>query len=319
MSSGQTLASAGCEAVNTGRFNDSIVGTGTSAKTIDNFAVGDTITFVISITAGAVAWQLKSGNSTLLDTAMSSTTRLYTVTGANSDTTLEQTTATPAALVRLTATCTSAPAVTNVSPSSGLEVGGAGVTITGTSFTGATAVKFGSANATSFVLKSATSITAISTPGTGTVDVTVTTPNGTSATTAADRFTYVIPSTTVMLTSSQNPSQLGQPVTFTATVTGDSPTSTVMFKDEGTVLGTATLNASGQATFTTSSLSEGTQSIIATYSGDANNSPSMSTALLQTVNARRPLSETGMGVPDVGRTTKRRAQKPPSRSGHSEP
>ena len=44
--------------------------------------------------------------------------------------------------------------------------------------------------ATSYTVVSATSITAVSPPGTGTVDVTVTTPGGTSATSAADQFTY---------------------------------------------------------------------------------------------------------------------------------
>jgi hypothetical protein len=287
-SGGEVLASAGCDTVNTGGFNEAIVGTGASTKTIANFAVGDTITFVTSITAGAATWQLKSGNNILLDTTTSSTTRLYTVTGANSDTTLKQTITIPAAIISFTATCTPAPTVTHVNPNSGPAAGGTSVTITGTSFTNTTAIKFGSANATSFTVNSATSVTAISPPGTGTVDVTATTPNRTSATTAADRFTYLTANTTVTSTSSQRPSEVGQPVTFTATMTGVSPTGTVTFKDGSTVLGTATLNASGQATFTTSSLNVGTHSIAATYNGDANNSPSTSAVLLQTVNARRP-------------------------------
>jgi hypothetical protein len=84
-----------------------------------------------------------------------------------------------------------APSVTGVSPSSGPAGGGTGVTITGTSFTGATAVRFGNAPASSFKFDSDTQITAVSPPGSGTVDVTVTTPAGTSQTGAADRFTYV--------------------------------------------------------------------------------------------------------------------------------
>ena len=65
------------------------------------------------------------------------------------------------------------------------------MTITGTGFTGATAVDFGTTPATSFTVVSDTSITADSPAGTGTVDVTVTTPGGTSATSPADQFTYV--------------------------------------------------------------------------------------------------------------------------------
>ncbi len=64
------------------------------------------------------------------------------------------------------------------------------VTVTGTNFTGATAVLFGTTPATSFTVNSATNITAVSPAGTGTVDVKVTTSNGTSATAAADQFTY---------------------------------------------------------------------------------------------------------------------------------
>jgi hypothetical protein len=87
----------------------------------------------------------------------------------------------------------------------------------------------------------------------------------------------------VTLTSSLNPSNFGQSVTFTATVTGVSPTGTVTFKDGGTVLGTGTLNANGQATFTTSSLSVGSHSITAAYGGDANNVASTSAVLTQLV------------------------------------
>jgi hypothetical protein len=83
------------------------------------------------------------------------------------------------------------PMITSLSPRKGRAAGGTSVTITGTSFTGATAVKFGSTNASSFAVNSATSITAKSPPGTkGTVNTTVTTPNGTSPLSKSDRFTY---------------------------------------------------------------------------------------------------------------------------------
>jgi hypothetical protein len=68
------------------------------------------------------------------------------------------------------------------------------VTITGTNLTGASAVKFGGAAAARFAVNGATSITAIAPAGAaGTVDVTVTTGNGTSATSGADHFTYASP------------------------------------------------------------------------------------------------------------------------------
>jgi PGF-pre-PGF domain-containing protein len=91
-------------------------------------------------------------------------------------------------------TITGLPAVTGISPPSGSTLGGTSVTITGTGFTGATAVKFGSTAAASYTVNSATSITATSPAGTaGLVDITVTTAGGTSATSQADRFTYVTP------------------------------------------------------------------------------------------------------------------------------
>ena len=85
------------------------------------------------------------------------------------------------------------PTVTSISPTSGPAAGGgATVTINGTGFTGATAVRFGAATAV-FTFVSSTKITVASPPaGTGTVDVTVTTPSGTSVTSAADQYTYVL-------------------------------------------------------------------------------------------------------------------------------
>jgi alpha-tubulin suppressor-like RCC1 family protein len=82
------------------------------------------------------------------------------------------------------------PTVTKVEPNTGPTTGGTSVTITGTGFTVAKAVKFGSANAASFRINSGTSMTAVSPPGTGTVDVTVTTPGITSPISSADQFRY---------------------------------------------------------------------------------------------------------------------------------
>ncbi|MEO8674285.1 MAG: IPTL-CTERM sorting domain-containing protein [Casimicrobiaceae bacterium] len=85
-----------------------------------------------------------------------------------------------------------APTVTGINPPSGPMAGGTSVTITGSKFTGATAVKFGANNATAFTVDSDTQITATSPAGAaGTVDVTITTASGTSAIGANDRFTYL--------------------------------------------------------------------------------------------------------------------------------
>ncbi|ACB77521.1 MBG domain-containing protein [Opitutus terrae] len=88
------------------------------------------------------------------------------------------------------------PTITAVSPSRGLTTGGASVVITGTNFSGASAVMFGSTAATGFTVNSATQITATAPAGSvGTVDVTVTTIGGASAVSAADQFTYILPLT----------------------------------------------------------------------------------------------------------------------------
>jgi hypothetical protein len=85
-----------------------------------------------------------------------------------------------------------APTVKKLSPTSGTAAGGTAVTITGTSFTGASAVMFGAIAATSFTVSSPTSITAVSPAQTAaTVDVTVTASSGTSATSTKDRFELI--------------------------------------------------------------------------------------------------------------------------------
>ena len=73
------------------------------------------------------------------------------------------------------------------------------MTITGTSFSGGKRqVDFGTTPATSFTVVSPTTITQADDPaGTGVVNVTVTTANGTSPTSPADQFTYTAEAPTV--------------------------------------------------------------------------------------------------------------------------
>ena len=78
-------------------------------------------------------------------------------------------------------------------------MGGTAVTITGTNFTGATGVKFGTTPAASFTVKSATQIIATAPAGAvGPVNVIVTTAQGASGTSAADQFTYIGPAITAV-------------------------------------------------------------------------------------------------------------------------
>lgn len=88
-------------------------------------------------------------------------------------------------------TYTAIPAVAQLTPQSGAAAGGTNVTISGQGFTGATTVAFGGVIAPAFTVNSDIQITAISPPGSGVVDVTVTTGGGVSPVTVAGQFTYV--------------------------------------------------------------------------------------------------------------------------------
>ena len=108
------------------------------------------------------------------------------------------------------------PTLTGLNPASGPTQGGNTVIITGTNLSGATAVKFGSKPANSFNVVSSTQITAVAPSGSGTVDVTVTAPGGTTATSAASKYSYGAPTVTG-LTPTSGPAIGGTSVTITGT------------------------------------------------------------------------------------------------------
>jgi parallel beta-helix repeat protein len=95
----------------------------------------------------------------------------------------------------------------------------------------------------------------------------------------------VRPHPPIALTSSPNPSVGGSDVTFSATLTGNCnvPTGVVTILDGTTVLGTATINGSGVATYVTSTLTVGNHNIKATYAGDFNFDASTSNLVVQVV------------------------------------
>jgi len=112
--------------------------------------------------------------------------------------------------------------------------------------------------------------------------------NFATSTSAALSQTVNRAASTTIVVSSLNPSEFGQSVTFTATVSstaGGIPTGTVTFRDGTVDIGTAALNASGQAVFTTASLAIGAHNIRATYNGDTTYAGSSGTVSgRQTVN-----------------------------------
>jgi hypothetical protein len=98
--------------------------------------------------------------------------------------------------------------------------------------------------------------------------------------------TPVLTPTTTALSASANSITAGQSVTFTATVTASStPSGTVTFYDGTTALGTGTLNGSGVATYSTTSLAVGSHSITASYAANSTFAGSTSSAVSVTVTA----------------------------------
>ncbi|MGQ2901841.1 Ig-like domain repeat protein [Neoaquamicrobium sediminum] len=133
----------------------------------------------------------------------------------------------------------------------------------------------------------ATFTTASLAPGSKTIEAAYS--GDTTYTGSTDTLTQTVEqiATTTALTSSQNPSNGGDSVTFTATVTaasgGGTPTGTVTFTVDGTAQAPVTLDGSGQATYATASLAPGSQTIEAAYSGDTAYTAS-NASLTQTVD-----------------------------------
>jgi hypothetical protein len=93
--------------------------------------------------------------------------------------------------------------------------------------------------------------------------------------------------TTTTLTSSPNPSNAGEKVTFTATVnssSGPPPDGETVSFMQGTIVGGKATLKGGTATVTTSKLGAGSHSVTAVYGGDSNFSESKSKVVKQVVN-----------------------------------
>jgi hypothetical protein len=123
------------------------------------------------------------------------------------------------------------------------------------------------------------------------------TPCGVAVDNIVMRSAVSVAGTQTTVTSSQNPSDSGQPVTFTATVTSNKPvTGTVTFKEGATTLsGPTAVDAAGHASFTTSSLAPGSHTIVAEFSDGPGLAPS-SGSVVQTVDAPPSISINDVSV-----------------------
>jgi hypothetical protein len=164
--------------------------------------------------------------------------------------------------------------VTSVSPENGSVNGGTTVTIKGKNLIGATTVAFGSSTVDATV-KSSHAITAVSPPGTGTVELTVTTSNDGSSTptaTASDEFNYVTEPAVQSLSPRSGTTSGGTRVTISG-----SDFLGVSTVDFGSEAGTG-LNVVNAQTLTVVTPAESAGTVAVTLSGSGGTSPPDSAA-----------------------------------------
>jgi len=259
-------------------------GSGTPGGSVDFFS-GDTLVGTATISGGSAIL-----NTTLLPVGNDAVTARYkgdsqfgpstsaptsvTVTQASTTTTLNvnPTTSVKGQSVTLTTT------VTAVAPGGGSPTGSVEYFNGGTSLGTAPIIDGTSTFTTTALIVGNNTITAVYQGSDGYA----------TSTASAVIATVNQATTTTTLTTSPNPSSVGQETTLTATIAAVSPgsgnaTGTVEFYNGATLLGTATLTA-GVATFNTSALPLGTSTLTAKYLGDTNYLASESSAVNQSVN-----------------------------------
>ncbi len=123
--------------------------------------------------------------------------------------------------------------------------------------------------------------------GTNTLSVTFTPTDASNYTTATGSVQLVVQAASTTTLAASNSTQLASmPLTFTAQVSSGfagTKTGSVSFFDGSTLLGTSALTANAVATYTTTTLGDGSHTITATYSGDANYLASTSSSTAATV------------------------------------
>ena len=136
-----------------------------------------------------------------------------------------------------------APVITSFAPTSGPV--GTSVVITGSGFTGATAVAFNGTAATAFTVDSDTQITATVPAGATTGTISVTAPGGTA--TSADVFTVTVPTPAPTITSFAPTSG---PVGTSVVITGTNLTGATQVSFNGTLATAFTVDSDTQITAT---------------------------------------------------------------------
>jgi hypothetical protein len=195
------------------------------APTITSFTpasgpVGTVVTITGTNLTGATSVAF-NGTAATTFTVNSATQITATVAAGTTTGTISVTTPGGTATSATSFTVLLPPTITSFTPTSGPV--GTSVAITGTNFTGATAVSFNGTAAGSFTVNSATSISATVAAGTTTGAITVTTPGGTG--TSATSFTVTVAPTDLVVSSNQTiPGGSYNNVTITGPTTGGAGT-----------------------------------------------------------------------------------------------
>ncbi|HVX20709.1 MAG TPA: IPT/TIG domain-containing protein, partial [Acidimicrobiales bacterium] len=207
--SGVPAQGAGGEQTVTVKVTDALGGTATAPLVVDTFGitpgtppsgeVGAPYLTTFTATEGTAPywWAVTSGSlpaGLTLDPATGVLSGTPTTAGVATFTVSATDSATPAVTVSepvsLVIDAAGPPTASSVAPAFGPAAGGTKVTIHGTALGHVTAVTFGSVPARSFTVVSDTTVTAVAPGGSGTVNVTVTNPDGTSPAGTATQFTY---------------------------------------------------------------------------------------------------------------------------------
>jgi len=201
---------------------------------------------------------------------VNSDTQLTAVAPAQAAATVDLTVTTPSGTSptsssdHFTYSAASAPSVSAVAATSGPTAGAANITISGANFTGASAVSFGGTAAAGFTVVADGTIFAVAPAGSaGTVDVTVTTPSGTSGTSSSDHYTYVTAPTVTGISPSAGPLAGGMSITLTGT---NFSGATVVYVG-GVAVSSFTMVSSTSITTTTPAESAGTVDVIVVTAG----------------------------------------------------
>lgn len=220
--------------------------------------VGTSVTITGTNFTGATAVKFNSAAAASF-TVDSATQITATVASGTTTGKITVTTAAGSGLSANNFTVTGVPTISSFSPASGPV--GTVVVVTGTNFTGATAVAFNGKAASSFTVNSATQITATVASGTTTGKITVTTPGGTA--TSANSFTVTAPPTI----SSFNPGS--GPVGTAVIITGTNFTGTTAVAFNGKAAASFTVNNSTQITATVATSSTTGKITVTTPAGTA--------------------------------------------------